>query len=89
MTSRDGGHVSGEEQKHFSPLGTKTHFRVNSSKTILFYLQPTLPPCHVVANQELSPESGVQLASSLGLINARGLCASGHVIRASLPAIRL
>ena len=54
-----------------------------------FYLPPTLPPCQVVKNQELSLESGVQLASSLALIIARGLCVSGHVIRTSLPAIRL
>ena len=27
-----GGHVGGEEQKHFSPPGTKLHFHVNSSR---------------------------------------------------------
>ena len=26
-----GGHVDGQEQKHFSPLGTKLYFHVNSS----------------------------------------------------------
>ena len=33
-----GGHVGGQEQKHFSPLGTKLYFHVNSSRksTIVF-----------------------------------------------------
>ena len=30
-TWRHGGHVGGQEQKHFSPLGTKRYFHVNSS----------------------------------------------------------
>ena len=42
----------------------------------------------MVKNQELSLESGVELASSLGLITARRLCVLGHVIGASLPAMR-
>ena len=29
---RDGGRVGGQEQKHLSPLGTKLHFHVNSSR---------------------------------------------------------
>ena len=29
-TRRHGGHVGGQEQKHFSPLGTKLYFHVNS-----------------------------------------------------------
>ena len=36
-----GGHVGGQEQKQFSPLGTKTikmlHFNVNSSRKTLLY----------------------------------------------------
>ena len=35
--SRHGGHVGGQEQKHFSPLGTKLHFHVNSSRKLLLY----------------------------------------------------
>ena len=31
-TWRHGGHVSGQKQKHFSPLGNKLYFHVNSSK---------------------------------------------------------
>ena len=31
-TWRHGGHVDGQEQKHFSPLGTKRYFHVNSSR---------------------------------------------------------
>ena len=27
-----GGYVGGQEQKHFSPLGTKLYFHVNSSR---------------------------------------------------------
>ena len=37
---RQRGHVSGQEQMHFSPLGTKRHFHVDSSKRILMYWQP-------------------------------------------------
>ena len=49
-----GGHVGGQERtKHFSPPGTKLHFRVNSSITNLLFWPPTWPPCHVVANQKL------------------------------------
>ena len=29
---RHGGHVGGQEQKHFAPLGTKLYFRVNSAR---------------------------------------------------------
>ena len=48
----------GEEQKHFSSLGTKPHFYVNSSrKNYIIVLTtntpPTWPPCHVVASQKL------------------------------------
>ena len=32
-TWRYGGHIGDQEQKHFSPLGTKQHFHVNSSRT--------------------------------------------------------
>ena len=31
-TWRRGGHVGNQEQKHFSPLGTKCHFHANSSR---------------------------------------------------------
>ena len=43
--------VGGQEQKHFSLLGTKTYFHVNSSRKIL------LPPCNVVASEE-NPKKG-------------------------------
>ena len=46
------GHVSGQKQKHFSPLGNKLHFHVNCSKKNILYGPLTWPPCHVVANQE-------------------------------------
>ena len=49
---RHGGHAGGQEQKRLSPLGTKLHFHVNSSRKILLYWSPTWPPRHVVANQE-------------------------------------
>ena len=48
--------------KHFSPLETKLHFRVNSSRKRSIALTtntpPTWPPCHVVANQELTNTCG-------------------------------
>ena len=50
---RHGGNVGGQEQKHFSPLGTKLYFDVNSWKKILLFWPSTWPPWHVVANQEL------------------------------------
>ena len=44
--------------KHFSSLGTKLYFRVNSSRKSSIALTtntpPTWPPCHVVASQELT-----------------------------------
>ena len=30
-----GSHIGGQEQKHFSPLGTKLYFHVNSLKQLL------------------------------------------------------
>ena len=48
--------------KHFSPLGTKLNFRVNSSRKSSIALTtntpPTWPPCHVVASQELTNTCG-------------------------------
>ena len=45
-----------KNKKHFSPLGTKLYFHVNSSKTNSVVLTtntpPTWPPCHVAASQE-------------------------------------
>ena len=35
---RHGGHVGGLEQKHFSPLGSKLYFHVNSSRKYSFVL---------------------------------------------------
>ena len=39
---RHGGHVGGQEQKHFSPLGTKLYFHVNSSRKYSFVLTPNM-----------------------------------------------
>ena len=41
-TLRHGGHVGGQEQKHFSPLGTKLYFHVNSSRKYSFVLTPNM-----------------------------------------------
>ena len=41
-TWRHGGHVGGQEQKHFSPLGTKLNFHVNSSRKYSFVLTPNM-----------------------------------------------
>ena len=41
-TWRHGGHVGGQEQKHFSPLGTKLYFHVNSSRKYSFILTPNM-----------------------------------------------
>ena len=38
-TWRHGGNVGGQEQKHFSPLGTKLYFHVNSSRKF-YYIEP-------------------------------------------------
>ena len=34
------GHVGDQEQKHFSPLGTKLYFHVNSSRKYSFCFEP-------------------------------------------------
>ena len=48
--------------KHFSSLGTKLYFRVNSSRKSSIALTtntpPTWPPCHVVVSQELTNTCG-------------------------------
>ena len=36
------GHVGGQEQKHFSPLGTKLYFHVNSSRKNSVVLTPNM-----------------------------------------------
>lgn len=41
-TWRHGGHVGGQEQKHFPPLGTKLYFHVNSSRKYSFVLTPNM-----------------------------------------------
>ena len=41
-TWRHGGHVGGQEQKHFSPLGTKLYFHVNSSRKNSIVLTPNM-----------------------------------------------
>ena len=41
-TWRHSGHVGGQEQKHFSPLGTKIYFHVNSSRKYSFVLTPNM-----------------------------------------------
>ena len=49
--------VGDQEKKHFSPLGTKPYFHVNSlrknSTVLTTNTPPTWLPCHVVASQEL------------------------------------
>ena len=37
-----GGHVGGQEQKHFSPLAAKLCFRVNSSRKNSIVLTPNM-----------------------------------------------
>ena len=44
--------AGGQDQKHFSPVGSKLYFHVNSSRKNILYWTPTWPPCQVVANQE-------------------------------------
>ena len=39
---RHGGHVRGQEQNHFSPLGTKLCFQVNSSRKNSIVLTPNM-----------------------------------------------
>ena len=39
------GYVGGQEQVHFSPMGTKLHLHINSSRKILLCGPPT---CHLV-----------------------------------------
>ena len=39
-TWRHGGHVASQEQKHFSPLGTKLHLHVNSARKNSVALTP-------------------------------------------------
>ena len=46
---RDGGYVGGQKQKHFSSLGSKLYFHVNSSRKILLYWPATWPPCHIIS----------------------------------------
>ena len=41
-TWRHGGHVGGQEQKHFSPVGTKLYFHVNSLRKYSFVLTPNM-----------------------------------------------
>ena len=41
-TWRHGGHVGGQEQKHFSPLGTKLYFHVNFSRKYSCVLTPNM-----------------------------------------------
>ena len=41
-TWRHGGHVGDQEQKHFSPLGTKLYFHVNSSRKTSIVLTPNM-----------------------------------------------
>ena len=39
-TWRHSGHVGGQEQKHFSPLGTKLYFHVNSLRKKFYCIDP-------------------------------------------------
>ena len=41
-TWRQGGHVCGQEQKHFYPFGTKLYFHVNSSRKNAIVLTPSM-----------------------------------------------
>ena len=47
-----GGHVGGQEQKHFSPLGAKVPYHVNYSGKNSIALSPNVAALSVVANQE-------------------------------------
>ena len=47
-----GSHVSGQEQKHFSSLGTKLYFHVNSSRKNSIVLTPTMAALSRGRNQE-------------------------------------
>ena len=55
--------------KHFSPLGTKSYFHVNSSRKNSVVLKnntpPTWPPCHVVAIQEYNSDKTASYPSEL------------------------
>ena len=57
---RHGGVLVVKNKKHFSPLGTKLYFHVNSSKknsvVLITNTPPAWPPCHVVASQEFVSE---------------------------------
>ena len=63
--------VGGQEQKHFSPLGTKLYFFVNYSRKNPIVLTPKWPPCHMDANQEnaIGIEKIPILTSTLKLSN--------------------
>ena len=52
-----GGLVGGQKQMHFSPLGTRLFFHVNSLTKILLFWPPTWLPCHMFANQEYEKRS--------------------------------
>ena len=41
-TWRQGGHIGDQGQKHFSPLGTKLYFQVNSSRKNFIVLTPNM-----------------------------------------------
>ena len=47
-----GSHVSGQEQKHFSSLGTKLYFHVNSSRKNSIVLTPNMAALSRGRNQE-------------------------------------
>ena len=62
---RHGGHVGGQEQKHFSPLGNELYFDANLAEKFLLFWPPTWLPCHVVANQELKGSRSVDFEISI------------------------
>ena len=60
--ARKPGHFGGQEQKHFSSLGTKVYSCEFFAKKNSIGLTPTWPPCHVVANQEYQIALRVEIA---------------------------
>ena len=55
---RHGGHVGGQEQKHFSPLGTKLYFHFNSSRKSSIVLTPNMAALSRCCKPRIIPFGG-------------------------------